>query len=96
MDRICFIFGHQDIPMEAAQRTFGALSQATQLGIRTFVMWPDGGLEALVAAALRILKQTVPDLRLLCLTSRPDTPVPTGFDGIFCPEGIGDVPKRFE
>lgn len=96
MDRICFIFGHREVSMEAAQRCLGALSQAAQAGIHTFVMWPGGGLEELAAATLRIMKQTMPELRILCLTSTPDAPVPPGFDGCHCPEGMEAVPKRFE
>lgn len=96
MDRICFIFGNREVPIEAAQRCLDALSQAIQSGVRNFVMWPGDHLEELAAAALRIMKQTVPELKILCLTSDPTSPVPPGFDACHCPEGMEPVPKRFE
>ncbi|MBQ7344685.1 MAG: hypothetical protein IJW45_01300 [Oscillospiraceae bacterium] len=95
MERICFVFGHREVAIEAAQRVLPELHGLVEQGVKTFVMWPGGGFEGLVAASLRILQQNDPAVQVLCLRADPDDPVPAGFDGIYCPPGLGEIPKRF-
>lgn len=80
MEQICFVFGHREAAVEAAQRVLPELNGMVEQGVKTFVMWAGGGFESQVAASLR------PD---------PEDAIPEGFDGIYCPPGLGVVPKRF-
>ena len=95
MEQICFVFGHREAAVEAAQRVLPELNGMVEQGVKTFVMWAGGGFESQVAASLRILQQMDPEIRILCLRPDPEDAIPEGFDGIYCPPGLGVVPKRF-
>ena len=95
MEQICYIFGHQCVSAESAQRLEEALAQVAAQGVRNFVMRHGGAFEEMAAQILRAMKARFPDLKLLCLASDPEASPAPGFDGCHRPQGMEAVPKRF-
>lgn len=99
MGKTCFFIGHR----EAGEEIFPALVQSVErhimeYGVTDFLMGERGNFDHLAARAVRLAKQTHPEIRLVLLLAyhpaeRPVT-LPRGFDTSYYPSGMETVPRR--
>lgn len=100
MEKICFLFGHKELYENIVPCLVEAITRYyEEYGIRQFFVGHYGSFDAQAAQALRIVKQSHPDVtpRLLLPyhpAERP-IPVPEGFDNTYYPEEMAHVPRKF-
>ena len=96
----CFFIGHREAPdslYPALQEVIE--SHITKYGVTEFIVGHYGGFDRLAARAVKVAKQTHPEITLLLLL--PYHPAersienPAGFDNTYYPPGMETVPRMF-
>ncbi len=100
MSKICFLFGHSELYENIVPRLVEAITRHYEdYGVRQFIVGHYGSFDAQATQALRIVKQSHPDITLsLLLPYHPaERPIPTpeGFDHTYYPDEMERVPRRF-
>ncbi len=100
MGQICFLFGHSELYENIVPQLVETITKHYEdYGVRQFIVGHYGSFDAQAAHALRIVKQSHPDITLRLLlpyhpAERP-VPVPEGFDCTYFPEGMEQIPRKF-
>ena len=99
-EKSCFFIGHRDADERLLPRLELVIDRLIrEENVRSFYVGGYGGFDRVVAAAVRRMKQTYPDITLMLVlpyhpAERP-TEAPDGFDGTYRPDGLESTPKRY-
>ena len=95
----CFFIGHREASEEIYPALYAAVEQhIVEYGVAEFIVGHYGGFDRLAASAVKAVKHSYPDVRLILLlpyhpAERPIL-TPDGFDGTFYPPGMESVPRK--
>ncbi|MCD7860006.1 MAG: DUF1273 domain-containing protein [Firmicutes bacterium] len=96
---ICFFIGHREATQEIYPAVFAAVQRAYEShSCTTFVVGQYSGFDRIAAKAVKELRKTHPEVRLLLLLpyhpAERRVECPEGFDATYYPEGMESVPRR--
>lgn len=95
----CFFIGHRDAPGAVRAAVCAAAERLIrEEGIRDFYVGSRGNFDRLAASAVRELRESYPEIRLLLVLAYlppAGEELPEGFTGSVFPEGLEKVPRRY-
>lgn len=95
----CFLIGHREASEKIHPALYAAIEEhITRYGVTEFMVGRYGSFDSLAAKAVKIAKQSHPEVELTLLlpyhpAERP-IPVPDGFDSTYYPPGMENVPRK--
>ncbi|MBQ7255541.1 MAG: hypothetical protein IJS31_04770 [Oscillospiraceae bacterium] len=98
--KTCFFIGHRDAPESIGSKLLETVERhITDYDVSEFVVGHYGRFDSMAAAAVRTLKKTYPNIRLLLLLPYYPTSVAeqdiSGYDATFFPPGMERIPKPY-
>ena len=99
MHKRCFLFGHRDAPASLLAKIEQTVEKHyIQHGIREFVVGNRGNFDRMAAQAVRTVKETHPDIRLILLLAYPPASVSNAqwysWDSFIYPDDLENIPPQ--